>query len=130
MTACSYFEAVEYQGYCSEDDDTSVSFFSYLDNTETSVVIGVDNEEILVLYTSYMHRIAVEKRTVIMKGYLHYELKDVPVMIGAGFFFSSISGVSWALVSETAPPFGLGLAAAVAGLLIGAIVSVKAREAR
>lgn len=130
MTACAYFEAAEYESYCSDDNYAAIGFFSYLDNTETSVVVGVDTEEILVMYTSYMHRIAVDKRRKIMKGYLHYDLMDVPVMIGAGFFFNSISGVSWSLVSEAAAPVGLGLVAAVAGLVIGAIVSVKARESR
>lgn len=130
MTACAYFDAVEYLGYSSSDDEAAFGFFSYLDNTEASVVVGVDTEEILVMYTSYMHRIAVENRRSIMKDYLHYDLVDVPVMIGAGFFISSISGLSWSLVSDAPAPSGLGVAAAVAGLVVGAIVAVKARESR
>lgn len=130
MTACAYFEAVDYQDSNSDGGEASVGFFSYLDYTETSVVVGVDTEEILVMYTSYMHRIAVENRRAIMKSYLRYDLMDVPVMIGAGFFFSSISGVSWSLVSESPVPSGLGLGVAVAGLVVGAIVSVKARKSR
>ncbi|WP_162884125.1 hypothetical protein [Pseudomonas protegens] len=130
MTAHTYFDAVECQGYSSSDDVAYLGFFSYLDNTETSVVVGVDTEEILVMYTSYMHRIAIENRRSSMKDYLHYDLADVPVMIGAGFFISSISGLSWTLVSDAPAPSGLGIATAVAGLVVGAIVSVKARESR
>lgn len=130
MTACAYFEPIEYQSFAANDDNISADFFSYLDSTDTSVVVGVDTEEVMVLYASYMHSVAMDDRREVMKSYLHYDLMDVPVMIGAGFFFSSISGVSWSLVSDAPAPPGLGLAAAVAGLLIGAIVSVKARDSR
>ncbi|WP_047305164.1 hypothetical protein [Pseudomonas fluorescens] len=130
MNKCAYFDAVEYQVCSSSDDEASFGFFSYLDNTETSVVIGVDTEEIFVMYTSYTHKNAVENRRSIMKDYLHYDLVDVPVMIGAGFFISSISGLSWAVFSDAPAPSGLGMATAVAGIVIGAIVSVKARDSR
>jgi hypothetical protein len=130
MTTCTYFEPIEYESYPATCDNGSVDFFSYLDNTETSVIVGVDNEEIMVMYTSYMHRIALDDRREIMKGHLRYDLRDLPVMIGAGFFFSSVSGVSWMIASDSPTPNGLGLAAALVGLVVGAIVSVKARDAR
>lgn len=129
MSSCTYFDMVEIEPDppCQE---VNPGFFSYLENDETSIVVGVDDAEVVVIADMYMRRISSIHRREIMKAYLNYELIDIPVMIGAGFFFSSVTGTIWSISNGEPAPTSLALVSAVAGLIIGGIVSVKARNRR
>lgn len=129
MSSCTYFDLVDMEpdAAC---HGRNQGFFSYLENEETSIVVGVDEAEVIVISDMYMRRISSIHRREVMKAYLNYEMADIPVMIGAGFFFSSVTGTIWSISSNTPAPAALAMVSAVAGLVIGGVVSVKARKKR
>lgn len=130
MEACSYFDLIDDDEMSFGTGKTSPEFFTYLDNEDVSMAVNIDDLEILEMYTAYVEVITAKQRRETMKGLLHYDLTDMPVMIGAAFFVSSSFGVLWNLVANSSPPSGLTIVSAVAGLFIGRMVSMKARKAR
>jgi hypothetical protein len=100
--------------------------FFFTENIDASMM----SERVLPVSYVYTHQIATicfRKMEGAMRVLLKYDLQDVPVMLGAATFVGSIAGVLWGFTSTSTTPAALTISAAVIGLLLGRLVSEKAK---
>ncbi|NWC38378.1 hypothetical protein [Pseudomonas tolaasii] len=116
------------ESFCLTSDvvqEANANFF-FTANIDASMM----SERVVTVSYVYTHEIATicyQKMEGAMRVLLKYDLQDVPVMLGAATFVGSLAGVAWGATSASSTPVGLTISAAVIGLLLGRIVSEKAK---
>lgn len=84
--------------------------------------------ETIQVYNLLMEINEKSTRRASMKEMLSYDIRDVPVMLGAASFVGAASGMAWNVATTTPSPPMVILAGCLAGLVAGRILSVKAKE--
>jgi UDP-N-acetylmuramyl pentapeptide phosphotransferase/UDP-N-acetylglucosamine-1-phosphate transferase len=94
----------------------------------SSAEVSLDSKVFITMYTSYTVRISMKRREGVMTSVLHYELRDLPTMIGLASFTGAAANIGFNLATGSTAPQILAMAFALGGFVGGKLLSDKLRR--